>query len=66
MFELDRSQYLKRSRRHADIDLSSANTGFKAAASGITGNMAIELTVCGDKVVEARPTSAICIAALKS
>ena len=57
MFELDRSQYpQKKPDGTLDIDLTSGKylkLWQGPQHPGITGNMAIELTVCGDEVVDA-------------
>ena len=58
MFELDRSQYpQKKADGTLDIDLTSGKylkLWQGPQHPGITGNMAIELTVCGDEVVEGK------------
>lgn len=58
LFELDRSQYpQQRADGTLDIDLASGKylkLWQGPQHPGITGNMSVELTVCGDEVVEGR------------
>ncbi|MCW2309093.1 NADH-quinone oxidoreductase subunit D [Rhodobium gokarnense] len=58
LFELDRSQYPEtRADGSLDIDLTSGKylkLWQGPQHPGITGNMSVELTVCGDEVVEGR------------